>query len=472
MEHDANTPAVTPGTATPAPANPLLAAWQTPYGLPPFDAVRPEHFLPAFEQALREHRDELDAIAANPAAPDFDNTVAAFDRSGRLMTRLAGLFFNLASSETSPALQAVERELAPRLAEHDSAIYLNAALFARIDAVHAQRSGAAWTSEQRRMAERVHLDFVRAGARLAPEARRRHAELKLRLATLQTQFGQNVLADEAAFRLELRGEDDLAGLPGFVRAAAREAARERRSEADGVITLSRSHIVPFLTFSERADLREQAWRAWTTRGERDGEHDNRSVAGEILALRQELARLHDKASYADFALADTMAGTQAAVDRLLERVWQPALARAQSELEALRGVRLAHGQSSDVEPWDWRYLAEKVRQARFGIEEAAIKPYFPLERMVEAMFECAHRLFGLRFVAQPQVRAYHPDVQVYEVQDAASGRLVGVFLHDNFARPTKRSGAWMSSYREQSRHGGGVLPIVVNNNNFAKGAPG
>ena len=458
-------------TTTPTTPNPLLESWDTPYGLPPFDKVRAEDFLPAFELAMHEHRAELDAIAAAGTEPDFDNTVAAFDRSGRLLVRLASLFHNLASSETSPALQAVERELAPRMAAHDSAIYRNAGLFARIAALHARREAAGWTDEQRRMVERIHLDFVRAGALLAPQAGQRHAELKQRLARLQTAFGQNVLADEAAYRLELRGEADLAGLPDFVRAAAREAARERGSDADGVITLSRSHIVPFLTFSDRRDLREQAWRAWTTRGERDGAHDNRAVAAEILALRNELARLHGHACYADFALTDTMAGTQDAVQRLLDRVWEPALARAADEAQALRGMQLAHGATHEIEPWDWRHLAERVRQARYGIDEAQVKPYFPLARMVEAAFECAGRLFGLRFVEQPQVRAYHPDVKVYEVR-GADDRLVGVFLHDNFARPSKRSGAWMSSYREQSRHGGGVLPIVVNNNNFAKGAPG
>ena len=452
--------------------NPLLAEWATPYGLPPFDRVRAEHFGSAIEQAMREHRAELDAIAASTAAPDFENTAAAFDRSGRLLTRVTSLFYNLASSETSPELQAVERELAPLLAEHDSAIYRHATLFARFEALHAQRDGAAWTAEQRRLVERLHLDFVRAGARLAPEAGRRHDEIRQRLATLQTSFGQNVLADEAAYRLELRGEADVAGLPDFVRAAAREAARARGCDADGVITLSRSHIVPFLTFSERRDLREQAWRAWTTRGEHEGAHDNRAIAAEILALRQELAQLHGYACYADYALADTMAGSRAAVQGLLDRVWGPALARAAAEQEALQGMQLAHGQAHEIEPWDWRVLAEKVRQARFGIDEAQVKPYFPLARMVDALFECAERLFGLRFVAQPQVRAYHSDVQVYEVRDAARDTLVGVFLHDNFARPSKRSGAWMSSYREQSRHGGGVLPIVVNNNNFAKGAPG
>jgi peptidyl-dipeptidase Dcp len=462
-----------PGTTAMQERNPLLEPWRAPYGLPPFEAVRAEHFVPAFELAMHEQRLEIDAIAALDARAGFEDTIAAFDRSGRSMARLEGLFFNLVSSETSSELQAVERELAPRLAAHESAIYLHAGLFARIAAVHAQRETMALTGEQRRLVERVHLDFVRAGALLVPEAKSRYAQVMQRLAELTTRFGQNVLADEAAFRLELHGEADLAGLPGFVRAAAREAARERGLQADGVITLARSHIVPFLSFSERRDLREQAWRAWTTRGEHDGEHDNRPVAREILALRNEQARLHGYPSYADYALADTMAGTQAAVDALLAQVWGPARARADAERDALQAMLQARGESHALEAWDWRYAAEKLRQARYDVDEASIKPYFPLERMVEAAFDCAQRLFGLRFVEQQGVKTYHPDVRVYEVRDADEA-LVGVFLHDNFARPNKRSGAWMNSYRRQSRNdaSGPVLPIVVNNNNFAKGVAG
>ena len=241
-----------------------------------------------------------------------------------------------------------------------------------------------------------------------------------------------------------------------------------------MITLSRSHIVPFLTFSERRDLREAAWRAWTSRGEQDGASDNRGVAAEILQLRLEQARLHGYPSYADFALSDTMARSQAAVTSLLEQVWRPARARAEDERAALAALALSRGESGAIEPWDWRFYAEKVRQVRFDLDEAAIKPYFPLERMVAAAFDCAARLFGISFVARDDIVVYHPDVRVYEVHGAAGP--IGLFLHDNFARPTKRSGAWMSSYRLQSRNGGDdvgpVLPIIVNNNNFAKGAPG
>ncbi|MDP9043377.1 MAG: M3 family metallopeptidase [Pseudomonadota bacterium] len=455
-------------------ANPLLQTWTTPFGLPPFDTLQAAHFEPAFTVAMKQQRDEVEAIAANPAAATFDNTVAALDRSGRILARVEGVFFNLTSSETSPDLQAVERRMAPLLAAHESAVSMHAGLFARIDALHRVRESLGLSAEQNRVLERYHLDFVRAGARLSPSAQTRYAEIMERLAALTTRFGQNVLADEAAYRLVLRGDDDAAGLPEFVREATRQAAVER-GIADGLlVTLSRSHIVPFLTFSTRRDLREQAWRAWTTRGEHPGEHDNRPIAREILSLRNEQARLHGHASYADYALADTMAGRQTAVQRLLTQVWGPAKARAADELAALEALALAQGQPVPLEPWDWRYHAEKLRQARYDLDEATIKPYFPLDRMVLALFDCAHRLFGLSFSMRPDLQAYHSDVKVYEVR-AEGGHAIGLFLHDNFARATKRSGAWMSAFRKQSRHaadGVPTLPIIVNNNNFAKGAPG
>jgi len=463
-------------TTTVATSNPLLQPWNTPFGLPPFEAARAEHFEPAFDEALQQHRAEVDAIGAHAQPPSFENTIAALDRSGRLLHRLENLFYNLASSETSPALQAAEMRLAPVLAAHSSAISMHAPLFARIDALHRERDALTLSPEQRRVLERFHLGFVRAGATLAAAEQARYAQIMGRLAELTTQFGQNVLADESGFRLVLRGAAESAGLPDFVCAALRQAALDRGITDGLLVTLSRSHIVPFLTFSERRDLREQAWRAWTTRGEHPGAHDNRAVAREILGLRNEQARLHGYASYADYALSDTMAGQQAAVTALLTQVWEPAKARAAEELEALQALALSRGEPARLEPWDWRYYAEKVRQVRYELDEASVKPYFPLTRMVEALFDCAQRLFGIRFVAQPELRAYHPDVKIYEVR-AADDTSIGVFLHDNFARATKRSGAWMSSFRRQSRNGGAAgaeraLPIVINNNNFAKGAPG
>jgi peptidyl-dipeptidase Dcp len=455
-------------TSNPLP-NPLLTPWTAPHGLPPFADVRPEHFRPAFDQAMREHRAELDAIAARPGAPSFDDTVAAFDRSGRLLARLEGLFHNLCASETSPELQAVQREMAQPLAAHANAVYMHAGLFARLDALHARRDALPLDAEQRRLLERLHLEFVRAGARLAPPQQARYAQVMERLAELNTRFGQNVLADEAAFRLELRGEADLAGLPEFVRAAAHQAALDRG--LDGyVVTLSRSLMVPFLTFSERRDLREQAWRAWTGRGEHGGDTDNRAIVREILGLRAEQARLHGHACYADYALEDTMARSQAAVGRLLSDVWQRAKKAVERERAQLQALRAQAGESGPIEPWDWRYWAEQVRQRHYAIDDAEVKPYFSLDRMVGAAFDCAGRLFGIRFVERPDLPVYHPDVKAYEV--LAGDRTVGVFLHDNHARPSKRSGAWMNAFRWQSAHDGGTLPVIVNNNNFAKGAPG
>jgi peptidyl-dipeptidase Dcp len=485
---------MTEASATPA-ANPLLQAWATPHGLPPFSQFQPVHFAPAFQAAMQAHRNELDAIAGQPAEPNFDNTVAAFDRTGRLLGRIESVFYNLTASETSPALQAVQREMAGPLAAHANSVYMNAALFARIDALYEARSTLGLTPEQLRLLERIHFDFVSSGARLQGPAQARYAAVMEELARLTTQFGQNVLYDEASYQLVLRTEDELAGLPGFVRDAARQAARDRGLQDDPqahVITLSRSLIVPFLTFSARRDLREQAWRAWTSRGEHPGDHDNREVARAILKLRSEQARLHGYASYADYALVDRMAGTQQAVRQLLDEVWPRALAAVERERQMLRAALVDAGQGADtvIEPWDWRFWAEKVRVARYAVDDAEVKPYFQLDRMVQAAFDCAGRLFGLTFTHRPDLPVYHPEVKAYDVRNAA-GQVCGIFLQDNFARPSKRSGAWMSSLRLQNRnvpqgvalqsHGGASLavapgvaeiPVLLNNNNFAKGAPG
>ncbi len=455
--------------------NPLLQAWHTPHSLPPFEQFAPEHFVPAFDAAMGEHRQELAAISQQSAAPTFDNTVAAFDRAGRALGRVQGVFYNLTASHTSPALQAVQRQMAGPLAAHHSAVYMDAQLFQRVAAVHAQRVQAGLTAEQQRLVERVHLDFVRAGAKLQGPAQARYAQVMQELAKLNTQFAQNVLHDEAGYQLVLQGEADLAGLPGFVRAAARQAALDRGlGEGQHVITLSRSLVVPFLTFSQRRDLREQAWCAWVGRGEHNGEHDNREVARSILRLRNEQARLHGHASFADFALTDTMAGTQQAVQGLLQEVWPRALAAAQREQQALEEAMRAEGVAETLQAWDWRYWAEKVRVQRYAVDDAEVKPYFQLERVAEAAFDCAQRLFGLSFTHRADLPVYHPDVKGYEVRNA-QGEVVAVFLQDNFARPSKRSGAWMSSLRWQSRNepgGGHALPVILNNNNFAKGSPG
>jgi peptidyl-dipeptidase Dcp len=450
--------------------NPLLEPWVTPYALPPFAALSPEHFAPALREGMRQHRGELDAIAGQAEPATFDNTLARLDASGRLLARLEAAFHNLCASETSPALQGVQREMAEPMAAHSNAVYMHGGLFARIDALHAERAVLGLTAEQRRLLEQTHRDFVRAGARLAPAAQQRYAALMERLATLTTQFGQNVLADENAYRLSLTSEADLAGLPASVRVAAHQAATDRGVEGH-VITLSRSLLVPFLTFSERRDLREAAWRAWTSRGEHPGATDNRAIVQEILQLRAEQAALHGQACYADYALDNRMARERGAVQRLLDNVWQRAVPALERERKQLLALMRDAGFTDAIEPWDWRYWAEKVRQRTYSIDDAETKPYFPLERMVAAAFDCAERLFGVQFAERADLPVYHPDVKAYEMRDR-DGRVAGIFLHDNFARASKRSGAWMSSFRQQTRNGGDVIPIVVNNNNFAKAAPG
>jgi len=473
-----------PGPATMSDPNPLLQDWNAPYGLPPFADIRPAHFEPAFAVAMQVHRDELRQLAEHPAAPEFDNTVAAFDRSGRLLARVSAVFHNLAASATNPELQAVQRRMAAPLADHDSAVYLDAALFARIDALHARRDALGLAPEQARLLDRIHLDFVRSGARLQGAARQRHAAVMAELAELTTRFAQNVLHDESSWQLVLADEADRAGLPDFVLAAARQAAAERGLTDGHVITLSRSLVVPFLTFSTRRDLREAAWRAWTRRGEHAGDSDNREVARSILRLRHEQARLHGQPSFADHALTDTMAGGRAAVQRLFDEVWPRALVAVQHERDALEAQRAAEGVTGAIEAWDWRFWAEKVRQTRYAVDDAEVKPYFRLDAMVQAAFDCAGRLFGLRFTPRADLPVYHPDVKAYEVCDA-SGAVVGIFLQDNFARAGKRSGAWMSSLRWQNRNAPGQtgacrnapaataeLPVILNNNNFAKAAPG
>ena len=447
-------------------ANPLLRPWNTPYSLPPFGEFSTAHFQPAFEVALREHREELGAIATSFEPATFENTIAAFDKSGRLLNRIEALFENLTASETSAALQSVEREMAAPLAAHSNAVYMHAELFKRIDGLFQQRSSLGLNAEQLRLLERVHLDFVRAGAKLSPEAQARYGKIMEQLAELTTRFTQNVLTAEAQYQLVL-GTDDLAGLPDAVIASAKQAAQERGAN-DYVITLSRSLVVPFLTFSERRDLREKAFKAWTERGSSNTNNgfDNLPVAVDIMKLRLQQAQLHGFDNYSDYALADMMAGTRQAVDDLLMRIWTPAKVKAAEECAALKAI----AGIDEIEPWDWRYYAEKVRADRYDLHEAEIKPYFPLHRMVEAIFDCARRLFDIRFTEQTGLKSYHPDVKTYQVHDA-NNQLIGIFLHDNFARATKRGGAWMNVYRSQSKIEGNIIPIVVNNNNFAKGEP-
>jgi peptidyl-dipeptidase Dcp len=447
--------------------NPLLAPWTTPFGVPPFDLIRPEHFAPAFEAAMAEHLGEIAAIGTDPAAPSFANTIEALERSGRLLARVGGVFSNLAVSQGGAALEALDREMSPKMAQHGMRISLDPAVFQRVDALHKQRETLGLEEDQRRLLDRLHLGFVRSGAALPEAEKARMTEISERLAVLHTAFGQNVLHDEKSWHMPL-SESDLEGLPDFVVAGAAQAAAER-GMGGHAITLSRSLIEPFLTFSARRDLRQVAYKAWIARGAHPGEHDNRPLIPEILTLRAERARLLGYASFAEFRLADTMAGTPQAAEALLAEVWEPAKRKAAAERDRLLAAASREGFNDAIAPWDWRYYAEKVRRADYDLDETEMKPYFVLENIQRAAFDTATRLFGLRFEPRPDIATYHPDVAAYEVCDGAGH--VGVFLADHYARGDKRSGAWMSSYRDQEKLDGIVSPIIVNNNNFAKSEP-
>ena len=447
-------------------SNPLQTAWETPFGVPPFSAIEPEHFAPAIEGAIAEHRAAIEAIAANPDEPTFDNTVAALDRSGEQLARVTSVFFVLAGAHTNDALEAIEREVSPKLALHGSEVFQNVGLFRRVGRLHFRRDALGLDEEQRRVLERYHMRFVRAGAALGAEERARLSEISERLASLGTTFGQNVLADEKVPALVLDHEDVLAGLPDFVREAARKAAEER--DLSGyVITLSRSSIEPFLQFSTRRDLREKAWRAWSARGDTAGEHDNNPLVGEMVALRAERAKLLGYKTFAHFRLDDAMAKTPDNVRAMLRDVWGPARAAAMRDRDALEAIAREEGANHAIAPWDWRFYSEKLRRARFALDEAEIKPYFQLDRMIEAAFDVAHRLFGLTFVPMTEAPRYHADVRVWDVR-GSDGRHVGVFTGDYFARRSKRSGAWMTSLRDQEKLGGDIRPIIVNVMNFSK----
>ncbi len=443
--------------------NPLLADWDTPFDLPPFDEISDEDFAPAFEEALEDAKSEIARIADAKAEPSFENVIEALEMADRQLGRVLSVFFNLAGADSNPKREELQREFSPKLAAYQSEITMNAALFQRVETLWTQRDDLDLTNEQLRVLYLYRRGFVRAGAKLEGAARDRFKAVMERLAVLGTEFAQNLLADEREWFLEL-GEEDLDGLPDFLLAAARSAGKEKG--ADGpVITLSRSLIVPFLQFSPRRDLRETAWRAWVARGANGGKTDNRAIAGETLALREERAQLLGYKSFSDFKLETEMAKSPDAVSDLLMQVWKPAKAAAEADAQLLEEMMRDDGINAPLEAWDWRYYSEKRRMAEHDLDEAEVKPYFQLDRMIDAAFTCASRLFGLEFKPL-EAAQYHPDVRSWEV--TRDGQHVAVFIGDYFARESKRSGAWCSAFRQQQRLEGDIQPVVVNGCNFAK----
>lgn len=468
-----NASAAAGGVVASAATNPLLTPWAGPYGgIPPFDHVKVADFKPALEAAMAEQLTEIDQITKNTAAPNFENTITALERAGKTLDRVSTIYGVWSSTMNGPEFQVVQREMAPRLAAFSDQITQNEALFKRIEAVYNSPAKSRWTPEQQRLAWRYYTNFVRAGARLDPAAKTRLSAINQNLAGLFTQFSQNILAEETDQFLVLKDEAELAGLPQSIRDAAAAAAASKKQTGAWVIMNTRSSIDPFLTYSERRDLREKAWYMFINRGDNGDKHDNNAIITEILQLRAERAKLLGFPTHAHWRLENAMAKTPERAMELMEAVWKPAVARVHEEVADMQALADKEGAKIKIEPWDYRYYAEKVRKARYDLDQNEVKPYLQLEKLREGIFWVAGELFNFNFTPVTNVPVAHPDIRVWEVTDKSTKKHIGLWYFDPYARAGKRSGAWMNAYRTQEKVDGKVTTIVSNNANFLKGKPG
>jgi peptidyl-dipeptidase Dcp len=466
-------PAAPPPPPAPKPENPLLAKWVGPHGgLPPFAKVKVDQFKPALEAAMDENRKEIAAIAGEAAPPSFENTLAAMEDSGRTFDDVRTIYGVWASTMNDAEFQAVEREMAPKLAAFSDEIVQNEKLFKRIEAVYNAPEKSKWTPEQQRLAWRQYTTFVRAGAKLDAPSKKRLSEINQRLATLYTTFSQNVLADEENNGLVLEKEADLAGLPDSVRSAAVAAAEARGAKGKWAISNTRSSAEPFLSYASRDDLREKVWKNYVNRGDNGDAHDNNKIITEVLKLRVERAKLLGYPTHAHWRLENAMAKTPERAMKLMEDVWPAAVKRAKEEVADMQAIANKEGLKRKIAPWDYRYYAEKVRKAKYDLDENQVKPYLQLDKLREGMFWVAGELLNFSFTPVEGLEVYHPDVKVWEVKDKNSGKHIGLWYFDPYARPGKRSGAWMNAYRTQERFKTPVTTIVSNNSNFVKGKDG
>ena len=469
---DSNAAAAQPAQAAPVPDNILLADWSGPFdGAPPFDRVRPDLFPQAFQFAIDEQRREVLAIANNPAAPTFENTIEALERAGQRLDRVGAVFGVMTSNMSTPEYQALDREWSPRLAAAYDEIVLNPALFQRVKAIYDARESSGLNTQQQRLVTRIYDQFVRRGANLNPEQKQQLSAYNQELARLFSLFSEKVLADEETHIAVT--ESQLAGVPADVRAAAAAAARERNlPEGQFAIVNTRSAVDPILTFADDRALREQVWRAFVNRGDNGGESDTNQVIAQIVRLRADRARLLGYPSHAHWRMQDTMAATPDRAMELMMRVWPAAVARVNEEVAEQQAMANRLGHDITIEPWDYRYYMEKIRQDRYDLSQEEIKPYFQLDNMIEGMFFMAGQLYGLNFTENTgEVPVFHPDVRTWRVSNRA-GETVGVFYGDMFARTGKRSGAWATTYRSRSGLLGDDIVLGSNNNNFVKPGPG
>ena len=454
------------------PPNPLLGKWEGPYGgVPPFDRVQVADFKPALEAAMADNLAEIDRIAKDPAAPNFENTIAALERAGRTLDRVQTIYGVFGSTMNGPEFQVVQREMAPRLAAFSDQITQNTALFNRIEAVY-NSPKKKLSSEQQRLIWLDYTGFVRSGAKLGTADKLRLSEINQKLAGLYTKFSQNVLAEEDGQFVALKSEQDLAGLPQSIRDGAAAAAVTKKQPGTWVISNTRSSVEPFLTYSDNRELREKVWRMFVNRGDNGDEHDNNVIITDILQLRAERAKLLGFPTHAHWRLENAMAKTPDHAMELMMQVWKPAVARVHEEVRDMQALADKEGAKIKIEPWDYRYYAEKVRKARYDLDNNEVKQYLQLEKLREGIFWVAGELFNFNFTPVTNVPVVHPDVRVWEVTDKTTKRHIGLWYFDPYARAGKRSGAWMNAYRSQERIDGEITTIVSNNANFVKGKPG
>ncbi len=450
--------------------NPFFSEWTTPFGVPPFDTIREEHYQPAFDRAIAEWRAEVETIAANPDPPTFDNTLAALDGSGLLMDRVSGVFYTLVGAETNDRIQEIAKEVAPLRSNLRDDILMNPRLFERVKVLYEQRDELDLDVEQRSLLEKTHRDFVRGGAELSAADKERLREINSELSTLGLSFSDNVLAETNRYQLFISDAEDLAGLPPNVIEGAADAAAEVRREGEWLFTVHRPSIYPFLDYADNRELREQIFNAYIMRGDHNDELDNKQILSQILVLRAEKAKLLGYKTYADFVLEERMAKAPEAVYQLLDDLWHPSLAVARDEAATLQAAIEADGFDFKLEPWDWRYYAEKVRRARYDVDEQEVRQYFTIGNVIDGALTVANRLYGIEFTERHDIPTYHPDVRTFEVTDA-DGSHLGVFMTDYYPRPGKRGGAWSRDIRGQwKRDGVDVRPVVLNVGNFSRPA--
>ncbi|HLP06254.1 MAG TPA: M3 family metallopeptidase [Paludibacter sp.] len=448
--------------------NPFFETYKNKYGAPPFDQIRNEHYLPAFKEGIKRQQSEIEAIANNTDAPTFDNTIAALDFSGELLKKVSSVFFNLYSANTNDEMAKIANEISPVLSEHNDNIYLNEKLFARVKTIFDNRGKLGLTAEQTRLLEKYHRNFVRSGAALSTEQKARLREINKELGLAELAFGQNVLDETNSYEKIIDKESDLAGLPEGVTQAAAEAAKAAGKEGKWIFTTQKASFIPVLQYSENRELRKELLLAYSTRANHNNSKDNKAVINKIMKLRTEKAQLLGFGNSAAFILDDTMAKTPEAVNNFLQTVWQPALKKAKEEAAELQKMMDAEGKGEKLEPWDWWYYSEKLRKAKYDLDEEALKPYFKLENVRQGVFDLATKLYGLKFERLNDMPVYHPDVEVFKVTDADNS-LIGILYTDYFPRAGKRAGAWMNNITDQYiKDGVNHRPIICNIGNFTK----